>query len=165
MKPQNQSPEENEVTETVFAQETTGKGEFQTETDLVIHGSYEGKLSARTVTISATGQVEGDIDAETVKVQGSLKGNTSANNLFVSKTGHLEGEYEALNIGIEPGAKVRTSFNTVDEVEDNIRNPKSSRYPTVLSSGGSHSSRSSPTFQANKDTRQQSENVSVGAAE
>ena len=160
MKPHNQSPEENEITETVFAQETQGKGEFTTETDLVIHGTYEGKLSARTVTISATGQVEGDIDAETVKVQGSLKGNTSANNLFVSKTGHLEGEYEALNIGIEPGATVRTSFNTVDEVQDNIRNPKSRRHPTVLSSGGSQSNR--PTFQANKDTRQQSESADVG---
>ena len=124
--------------QTIFADDVNFNGEFTTEKDVTVYGTFTGSLTCRTLNVSTTGSVKGDIDAETIKVSGRVDGKVTANNLMVSKTGGIEGEYECLRFGIEPGASIKASrLNCIDELEQNLRNPSVRRHPRVVVSGAS----------------------------
>lgn len=127
-----------EEMETIFADDVTFKGDLSTEKDVTVYGNYSGSLTCRTLSVATTGSVQGDVDAETIKVSGRIDGSVTANNLMVSKTGGIEGEYECLRFGIEPGASIKASkLNCVDELEQNLQNPSVRRHPRVVISGAS----------------------------
>ena len=83
-----------------FKGEITGKG------DVVIEGEFEGRLSVKSmVTISSGGQVNGDINAESVKVSGRVLGNVKASDRFeIDSAGRIEGDVSAPRVIIAEGA-------------------------------------------------------------
>lgn len=128
----------DEEMQTIFADDVNFNGDFSTEKDVTVYGTFIGSLTCRTLNVATTGSVQGDIDAETIKVSGRIDGKVTANNLMVSKTGGIEGEYECLRFGIEPGASIKASrLNCVDELEQNLKNPSVRRHPRVVISGAS----------------------------
>lgn len=83
-----------------FKGEITGKG------DVVVDGEFEGRLSVKSaVTVSSDGRVNGDIDAESVKVSGKVFGNVKANDRFeIESNGRIEGDVSAPRVIIAEGA-------------------------------------------------------------
>jgi cytoskeletal protein CcmA (bactofilin family) len=83
-------------------------GELSGEDDVVVAGRVEGTVrAAQRITVSAGGDVEGDIHARMVFVQGRVHGQIFAGEKAeLSATAVVEGSVEAPKIVISEGAKL-----------------------------------------------------------
>ena len=91
---------------TVIATGIKFKGEISGKGNVSVEGEFEGRLNVRSaVTVSSSGQVNGDIEAESVKVSGKVFGNVKANDRFeIDGNGRIEGDVSAPRVIIAEGA-------------------------------------------------------------
>lgn len=91
------------------------KGTVTFDTDLVSHGKIDGEiLSSGTLTIGATGTVEGNIQAESVTIHGKVNGNVTVEERCELKgQARLHGDLEAPRLVMEEGATFIGKSNVV----------------------------------------------------
>ncbi|EPX84063.1 bactofilin family protein [Salipiger mucosus] len=128
---------------TVFASGGVFRGDFETEGDVRIVGDFEGNISCNKLMIELDGNVDGNVDADTVSSSGRLVGDVTANNIFVTASATLEGNFMAIKYGLEPGAKIRQA-NLDSPEEDAVQNagPSVRRHPRIMKT---HSAEQKPT--------------------
>jgi cytoskeletal protein CcmA (bactofilin family) len=93
-----------------IGQEITLDAKVTGEGDLVIGGTVRGEigLAGHQVTIEETGEVEADIQADSVVVHGSFKGKLVARGLVrLKNTARFEGDLKAARLQMEDGAKLK----------------------------------------------------------
>ena len=86
------------------------QGDLTGSEDLVIQGSFKGKifLLERTLIIDLKAEVEGDIEAGDVFVAGSLAGNVRATGRVVLEaSSEVKGDIVAVRISIQDGARFK----------------------------------------------------------
>lgn len=91
---------------TVISAGTRIEGEISGATDVVIEGSLEGRVSVESlVSVGKTGQVRGEIRAESISVAGKVFGNiVGGDKVDIHPTGKLEGDVKAPRVSIADGA-------------------------------------------------------------
>ena len=91
---------------TLLGNDAEIKGSITTKGSLRIDGNVIGEISSpETVTIGATGTVEGNIEAEHVVVGGQVKGTlTARGRITLESTARLEGDLIAGRLVIVEGA-------------------------------------------------------------
>lgn len=91
---------------TVISAGTRIEGEISGETGVVIDGSLKGRVSvASRVDVGKSGQVRGEIRAESISVAGKVFGNiVGEDNVDIHSTGKLEGDVKAPRVSISDGA-------------------------------------------------------------
>lgn len=91
------------------------KGTVTFETDLVSHGKIDGEiLSSGTLTIGATGTVNGNIQAESVTIHGKVDGNVTVEERCELKgQARLHGDLDAPRLVMEEGATFIGKSNVV----------------------------------------------------
>ncbi|MDX1645056.1 MAG: polymer-forming cytoskeletal protein [Thermoanaerobaculia bacterium] len=82
------------------------EGEISGATGVVIDGSLEGRVSVESrVDVGKTGQVRGEIRAESISVAGKVFGNiVGGDKVDIHPTGKLEGDVKAPRVSIADGA-------------------------------------------------------------
>lgn len=90
----------------IIAENSTFKGTFTLKGSIRIDGNFEGEIiSHDDITISATGIVKSNINAEKVVISGELTGNIEArNSVTITSTGRVKGDITSPNLKIEDGA-------------------------------------------------------------
>ncbi|MHA3774907.1 bactofilin family protein [Verrucomicrobiota bacterium sgz303538] len=95
------------------------KGTVTFDTDLTFHGKIEGEiLSSGTLTIGATGIVNGNIQAESVTIYGNVTGNvTVEERCELRGQARLHGDLEAPRLVMEEGATFIGRSNVVPRAQ------------------------------------------------
>ncbi|MCG9647036.1 polymer-forming cytoskeletal protein [Vibrio brasiliensis] len=100
---QNREPNRH-LTQTVIADGADISGELKLTCNIQIDGRVTGSIETdRTVTISATGSVEGSVKAERLVVNGHFRGKVYTKSVEILEDGRLEGEVSAGEFTIQKG--------------------------------------------------------------
>jgi len=77
---------------------------------LNIAGTVRGKITAKSVLIDASGQVDGELNSEQLVIKGQLKGDVNCEDLNVGPLAHVDGTISYKYIHIQRGGKVSGKF-------------------------------------------------------
>ncbi|MGD0783569.1 MAG: polymer-forming cytoskeletal protein, partial [Candidatus Aminicenantales bacterium] len=89
------------------------QGDLTGSEDLIVQGTFKGKifLLERTLTIDPKAEVEGDVEAGDIFVAGSLTGNIRATGRVVLEAASsVKGDIVAARISIQDGARFKGSI-------------------------------------------------------
>ena len=94
--------------ETFLGRDASFKGELSFGGTLCIDGKFEGQISTNgTLIISKTGEIEANIEAETVICEGLVKGNIVASKrVELRPNSNIIGNIRSPSLNIEVGAKL-----------------------------------------------------------
>tara|TARA_B100000809_G_scaffold180152_1_gene177799 strand:- start:462 stop:890 length:429 start_codon:yes stop_codon:yes gene_type:complete len=94
--------------ETFLGRDASFKGELSFGGTLCIDGKFEGQISTNgTLIISKTGEIEANIEAETVICEGLVKGNIVASKrVELRPNSNIVGNIQSPSLNIEVGAKL-----------------------------------------------------------
>jgi len=107
------SRSETKTEETVIGEKISIEGDVRGEENLVIEGSLKGnvEMEKNNFTIGSKGRVEGEINAQNVKVSGQMIGNIKTQGrVEITKEADFMGDIRAKNISVEDGAYFKGSI-------------------------------------------------------
>lgn len=81
------------------------KGLLETDGDLYVYGTVQGRINAGRVIVGVHGTVEGDVVARDVRIAGRLNGRIFALNVTIEATADIEGRIFHHTIAVERGAR------------------------------------------------------------
>ena len=91
---------------TLIAKGCSVKGELKLKSDLQVDGRVEGQITAeKTLVISETGMVKGEVIAERVLINGCFEGTCSAASVEILSQGRSSGMIYSDDVSIEQGGK------------------------------------------------------------
>ena len=85
----------------------TVTGDLTSQGEIEVHGTVEGTIRSRRVTVGESGLVEGSIFAESVCIHGSVRGPVTAISVAVTRTARVIGSITHNELSIEPGAYMK----------------------------------------------------------
>lgn len=85
-------------------------GTITSEGTLNIAGVVKGKITARSVLVDVEGQVEGELNADSLMVKGRVIGEVQCQDLNVGPRAFVDGNITYQNIHIQRGGKVGGKF-------------------------------------------------------
>ncbi|MBU0481937.1 MAG: polymer-forming cytoskeletal protein [Proteobacteria bacterium] len=68
-----------------------------------IDGNVEGNITGEYLILSESGNITGDIDADTVVCHGQIDGNLRVNKVYLKKDGVINGRLETSDLSVESG--------------------------------------------------------------
>jgi cytoskeletal protein CcmA (bactofilin family) len=77
---------------------------------LNIAGTVRGKITAKSVLIDASGQVDGELNSDQLVIKGQLKGEVNCEDLNIGPLAHVDGNISYKYIHIQRGGKVSGKF-------------------------------------------------------
>src|SRR5579859_3733403 len=91
--------------ETVLGANSNFKGEFKSQANVRLDGTFEGNLQIDgNVLIGESARITADIHAKNVSIAGAVRGNVSGNKIQLLRTGRVWGDISAAAITTEEGA-------------------------------------------------------------
>jgi len=85
-------------------------GTITSEGTLNISGSVKGKITARLVLVDVEGQVEGELNADSLMIKGRVVGDVQCQDLNVGPRAFVDGNISYQNIHIQRGGKIAGKF-------------------------------------------------------
>lgn len=85
-------------------------GTITSEGTLNIAGVVKGKITARSVLVDVEGQVEGELNADSLMVKGKVVGEVQCQDLNVGPRAYVDGSITYQNIHIQRGGRVGGKF-------------------------------------------------------
>jgi cytoskeletal protein CcmA (bactofilin family) len=85
-------------------------GTITSEGTLNIAGVVKGKITARSVLVDVEGQVEGELNADSLMVKGRVVGEVQCQDLNVGPRAFVDGSISYQNIHIQRGGRVAGKF-------------------------------------------------------
>ena len=85
-------------------------GTITTSGTLNIAGSVKGKITAKSVLVDTSGQVEGEVHSDQVLIKGSLHGEVHCFDLNIGPRADVDGSVSYQNIHIQRGGRVKGQF-------------------------------------------------------
>lgn len=85
-------------------------GTITTSGTLNIAGVIRGKITAKSVLIDTSGQVEGEVHSDQVFIKGSLHGEVDCFDLNIGPRADIDGSVSYQNIHIQRGGRVKGQF-------------------------------------------------------
>jgi cytoskeletal protein CcmA (bactofilin family) len=104
----------------------TVKGQLDTDGELHVHGSVQGRGNAGTLVVASEGHVEGDIVAHDVHIIGRLNGRIFAVNVTLASSADVSGRVFHNATTVERGARIDARmpwrppsyFETLDQLPE-----------------------------------------------
>jgi cytoskeletal protein CcmA (bactofilin family) len=104
---------ETTTEQTVIGEKISIEGDIRGEEHIVIEGSMKGNvlMEKNNFTIGSKGRVEGEINAQNVKISGQMIGNIKTQGkVEITKEADFMGDIRAKNISVEDGAYFKGSI-------------------------------------------------------
>lgn len=95
----------------ILSEGFTFEGTIVSDGILNISGVVRGKVTAKSVLIDSTGQVDGELNTENLVIKGSLKGDVNCDDLNVGPLANVSGNINYKYIHIQRGGKISGKFN------------------------------------------------------
>lgn len=94
----------------IISEGFTFEGTITSDGILNIAGTVRGKITAKSVLIDASGQVDGELNSDQLVIKGQLKGEVNCEDLNVGPLAHVDGTISYKYIHIQRGGKVSGKF-------------------------------------------------------
>jgi cytoskeletal protein CcmA (bactofilin family) len=132
---------------TIIGADFRVKGDISCEGDIQLEGTVDGNIKSVRLTVGETGIVNGDVNAEGVRVHGKIVGTIKAQSVELAGTGHVTGDILHQSLSVENGAFVNghcrrladdeiVKPNPEDKSKDDDATKKSETQLTLVSSAG-----------------------------
>ncbi len=89
----------------LIAENVSVAGDLASDGEVQLDGALRGDLKVGHLSLGATGQVEGTIEAETVEVRGRVVGAITAQTVRLFATAQVEGDITHAQLAIDAGAQ------------------------------------------------------------
>jgi len=113
-------PSQTAPISSIIGQDMTITGDLVFDSKIQVDGSIDGNLSGDFLVLSATGTINGDIEANTIVCHGKITGNIKVGELFLKKSGVINGRVETSDLSVESGGALNgeiKSKNTSGELK------------------------------------------------
>lgn len=102
------------MSRTVIGSSLEVEGDIEGAEELVVQGRLKGGISGgQSVVIEASGQVEAEIEAASVRISGTLNGKIHAKErVEIDAEGRMQGDIQAPRISISEGAHYKGHIDT-----------------------------------------------------
>ncbi|QWD64667.1 polymer-forming cytoskeletal protein [Polynucleobacter sp. MWH-UH2A] len=94
----------------IISEGFTFEGTITSDGVLNIAGTVRGKITAKSVLIDSSGQVDGELNSEQLVIKGQLKGDVNCEDLNVGPLAYVDGNISYKYIHIQRGGKVAGKF-------------------------------------------------------
>ena len=110
-------------TSCVVGPETSIRGSLSGQEDLVVEGRLEGTVSlSGHLIVAESGNVEADVDVESIEVHGNVQGDISASrSITIEKGAHVTGNVKAPRVIINDGARFDGAVEMDVDLPDGLR--------------------------------------------
>jgi len=89
---------------TIIGADFRVKGDIACEGDIQLEGTVDGNVKSLRLTVGESGAVNGDVNAESVRVQGKIIGTIRAKSVELSGSSHVTGDILHETLTVENGA-------------------------------------------------------------
>jgi len=89
---------------TIIGADFRVKGDISCEGDVQLEGTVDGNVKSLRLTVGESGAVNGDVNAESVRVQGKIVGTIRAKSVELSGSSHVTGDILHETLSVENGA-------------------------------------------------------------
>lgn len=112
-------------------------GDLVSEGEVQIDGHIDGDIRCKSLLVGVTGCIDGEVDAEQVRVHGAIIGQVRAREVFMASTARLTGDILHDSLSIEPGAFLEGHIQRMDKetLAALDQEPPSLRAPETPASG------------------------------
>ena len=94
----------------IISEGFTFEGTITSDGILNIAGTVRGKITAKSVLIDASGQVDGELNSEQLVIKGQLNGEVNCDDLNIGPLARVDGSISYKYIHIQRGGKVSGKF-------------------------------------------------------
>jgi cytoskeletal protein CcmA (bactofilin family) len=94
----------------VFGADIAIRGDVVATADLHVDGRVEGDVRCTTLVQGEASEIDGNIEAESVRIAGVVRGSIAARELVILKSARVHGDVHYDSLTIEQGAKVEGQF-------------------------------------------------------
>ena len=94
----------------IMSEGFTFEGTITSDGILNIAGKVRGKITAKSVLIDASGQVDGELNSEQLVIKGQLNGEVNCDDLNIGPLARVDGSISYKYIHIQRGSKVSGKF-------------------------------------------------------
>ena len=94
----------------IISEGFTFEGTITSDGVLNIAGTVRGKVTAKSVLIDASGQVDGELNSEQLVIKGQLNGEVNCDDLNIGPLARVDGTISYKYIHIQRGSKVSGKF-------------------------------------------------------
>ena len=101
------------MADTIIGTNITIDGDITGNDSLIIAGIVRGRVNVKSdVTVTQDGQVEADVDSQSIEIAGSVEGNVNAvDKIDIKAGGRLIGDVKAPRVLIADGAAFKGNIN------------------------------------------------------
>jgi cytoskeletal protein CcmA (bactofilin family) len=103
-------PSVNNLKPSIISEGFTFEGTITSDGVLNIAGTVRGKITAKSVLIDSSGQVDGELNSEQLVIKGQLKGDVNCDDLNVGPLARVDGNISYKYIHIQRGGRVAGRF-------------------------------------------------------
>lgn len=108
----------NNPISSIIGQDMVLTGDLVFNSKIQIDGKINGNLSGDTLILSATGKIEGDIEAKSITCYGKIDGNIEVGVLFLKKNGVINGRVETSDLSVESGGILNGEIKSKQQSTD-----------------------------------------------
>ena len=94
-------------------------GDIESSGDITVHGTVEGSIKCRTLTLGEQPVVNSKISAETVRICGEFNGKVTAQKVVLTSRAKVSGDLEQASLEIEPGAVLEGTIRRLEPAKAN----------------------------------------------
>jgi cytoskeletal protein CcmA (bactofilin family) len=94
----------------IISEGFTFEGTITSDGVINIAGTVRGKITAKSVLIDSSGQVDGELNSEQLVIKGQLKGDVNCDDLNVGPLARVDGNISYKYIHIQRGGRVAGRF-------------------------------------------------------
>jgi cytoskeletal protein CcmA (bactofilin family) len=116
---------------TIIGADFRVKGDISCEGDIQLEGRVDGNIKSLRLTVGETGVVQGDVNAEAVRVQGKIVGTIRAKAVELAGTGHVTGDILHESLSVDNGAFLNGHCRRMTEEEIQRDKPPADK-PTAV---------------------------------
>jgi cytoskeletal protein CcmA (bactofilin family) len=93
-------------TVSVIGPDMTITGDARTGEDLRVDGRIEGNVSCASLDLGEGGAIEGDVEADEVRLAGSVRGRVAARAVTLEAAARVSGDVSYESLAVAPGARI-----------------------------------------------------------
>ncbi len=120
----------------IISSGVTITGEVSSTIDLQIDGHVHGDIRCTTLFLGEAGVLEGNVQADRIRVSGRIEGNVAAGDVAVEATGRIRGDVTYSRLKVTAGAVVEGMIRHQDNGQASAATPAETAASLKLVDGG-----------------------------
>lgn len=101
----------------IISRGLTITGDLASDGEIQVDGRVEGDIACVSLVVGLSGEVVGEVRAQSLRLHGQLTGQVHAESVFLAATARMVGDIHHQSLAIEPGAFLQGMCRRSDEVQ------------------------------------------------